>query len=432
MRALLVLLAVGLIALFAWITLGESPTEESDDDRPSAEKPREHLVVPPVVEPDPVATETAKKGVPAPAAGPGEPAAPPVVEHLATVRGRVVDEKGEGVAGVFVRSNESSKSGSGETAADGSFTIGVQAGEHVLTVAGLGIVSPEGGVAIKAPADKVVIRVTRIRIGRGTVVTEADGKPVASATVRLTLSTGGWSQTNCNALGVFGFDLSDPGYDNPRMRFTVLVTADGYVDAELADLTLEEVLPDASLIVKLVQDIVVEPGRLSGRVRYDTGAPFYGSLTLSFSSEGKAGEIFRIETNEQGEFLVPKVAAGEYVLRSAPHGESILRETGKTLVIPPGGEATTEFTLTRGGDLKFKATGRDGKVLENVELFITDEEGTETRTFRLVHAEGTIRDIAPGKVKLRVAKDGYTTAESEVTVVKDQAVEASVQLEEKR
>ncbi|MEN8151134.1 MAG: carboxypeptidase-like regulatory domain-containing protein, partial [Planctomycetota bacterium] len=132
------------------------------------------------------------------------------------------------------------------------------------------------------------------------------------------------------------------------------------------------------------------------------------------------------------EFVVPKVAAGEYVLRTAPHGESILRETGKTLVIPPGGEETTEFTIVRGGDVKISVTGPDGKVLENVELIVTGEDETEPRTFRMAVASGTIRDVAPGKARFRVAKDGYATAESEVTVVKDQVVTASVRMEKKR
>jgi hypothetical protein len=232
--------------------------------------------------------------------------------------------------------------------------------------------------------------------------------------------------------GHFGFDLTDDRYSDPRLRFTVLVTADGYEDATVADLSLDQVRPRASLTVKLVRAVAVEPGRLRGTVRYDTGAPFHGSLTLSFSREGKAGEIFKVETNEKGEFLVPEIKPGEYVLRSAPHGESLLRETGKTLRIPPGGEETTEFTLTRGGDLKVSVTGPDGNPVKESKVEVTTGDRTRLRTFVLPEGAAVLPDLTPGKVRVRVTKPGYETAEMEATVVKDQVTELDVRLSEAR
>ncbi|MEN8152346.1 MAG: carboxypeptidase-like regulatory domain-containing protein, partial [Planctomycetota bacterium] len=152
MRALLVLLAVGLIVLLAWITFSDSPPDEPAFDRPEEEEVRTRLEAPPVVEPDPSPAGPAKEDSPKPAAGDRPEATPPAAEPIVSLRGHVLDADDEGVAGVWVRSSESMRSGSAETAADGSFTLGVTAGPHVLTVAGIGVRSPEGGVEVTAPA----------------------------------------------------------------------------------------------------------------------------------------------------------------------------------------------------------------------------------------------------------------------------------------
>jgi len=348
------------------------------------------------------------------------------------IHGRVVDSDGVGVAGVKVVTGTIVLF-SAETDEDGRFVFkGMPKENFRLNVQGLEVTLAGEAPQVIAPARGVVLTVKRLRMGYGVVVTEDDGKPVAGATVRLTLSSGGWSQVEADEKGRFAFDLTDIRYSDPRLRFTVLVTAGGFEDATVADLTLEQVRPAAKLTVKLIRAVVVEPGRLRGRVLYDTGDPFHGSLTLSFSTEGKAGEIFRIATNEKGEFLVPKVVPGEYVLRSAPHGESILRETGKTLRIPPGGEETTEFTLTRGGDLKLTVTGPDGAAVKEAAVAVLDEGGAERRSFILPLGTAVIPDLVPGKVRIRVSKTSLETAETEVTVVKDQVTDATVRLSEAR
>jgi len=349
-----------------------------------------------------------------------------------SIRGRVVDAGGEGVPGVSVMTGDVTLA-TVKTDDEGRFLLSGMPKEPLLLYArALEVTMAGEAPEVTPPAHGVTIVVKRLRLGFGTVTAEDDGKPVAGATVRLTLSLGGWSQVEADAKGRFAFDLTDERYSDPRLRFTVLVTAGGFEDATVEALTLEQVRPHASLAVKLIRAVIVEPGRLRGRVLYDTGDPFHGALTLSFSREGRAGEIFRIETNEKGEFLVEKVPPGEYVLRTAPHGESILRETGKTLVIPPGGEETTEFTLTRGGDVSVKITGEDGAALADVDVVVIDEDGAEQRRFHIPDGAGIVPDLPPGQVRIRVTKAGYGTTESEVTVVKDQVTDLAVRLSETR
>ena len=74
------------------------------------------------------------------------------------------------------------------------------------------------------------------------------------------------------------------------------------------------------------------------------------------------------------------VPPGEYQLRSAPHRSNILRETGKQLVITPGGEESTEFTLARGGDVQLKVVAADGGVAEGATVSLLGPEGAPTDT----------------------------------------------------
>jgi hypothetical protein len=267
-------------------------------------------------------------------------------------------------------------------------------------------------------------------------VTEVGQIGIPGATVKLVIRGPAGSQTWKIATlpnGRFTLDLSDDKYASEKLRYDVYASADGYEDASLTDLTIDDLLPDAKLRVPLVRAPVRQPGRLRGRALYDTGDPFgHAQFTLSFGAEGKAGQVFRVTTDENGEFVIEGVPSGEYVLRTAPRRSLVLRDTGKTLVIPPGGEETTEFVFTRGGDLEVRVSGFDGRAVDGAEVRVLDEAGRPGDPYPAGKGGVVIHDLAPGVVRIKVSAPGHRAEEVSVTVEKGDRATVPVRLEEKR
>jgi len=154
-------------------------------------------------------------------------------------------------------------------------------------------------------------------------------------------------------------------------------------------------------------------------------------MTLSFSPEGKAGQVERIETDEDGNFLIEGVPPGEYRLRSAPHRSNILRETGQRLVITPGGEENTEFTLIRGGDVALQVRGPGGDPVEGTIVSVLDGAGEVMDTLPLSGGAGSLLDLPPGETRLRISAPGYEGQTVTATVQKDSSVPVTVHLRER-
>jgi len=366
--------------------------------------------------------------------------------------GRVIDETGAPVEGVEAvayrdptlvgrgllpaRAGLSQFGGSAISDEQGRFRIGGLTKE-ALTVIARGIAIRMEGDPLEATPGTTDLRIVviRLRLATGVVIAEEGGKGIGAATVRLEFERNGRigaQIVNTYEDGRFAFDLSESRFSGDGIRFHLRISADGYEETSLEDLTVEDLAPKAKLRVSMVKAAPLEPGRLRGRVLYDTGAPFVGSLTLSFAREGKAGQVYRIETDEQGDFLIEGVPPGEYLLRSAPHRSNILRETGKQLVITPGGEESTEFTLVRGGDLRLKVVAADGGVAEGATVSVLGPDGTPADTLAVTKGGAVLLDLAPGEVRLRVSAPGHHDETVTATVEKDGAVPLTVHLREKR
>jgi hypothetical protein len=351
-----------------------------------------------------------------------------------TLAGRVVDPKGAGVADVEVvafrdaaltdpdilpaREGLSRFGGTALTDEEGDFRIGGLSPDPLVVAArGLGI-RMEGEPVPATPGVMAVrIVVVRLRLATGLVLADEDGRGIEAATVRLEFAPpaggGGAQIVTTFSDGRFAFDLSDPRLSAEGMKFHLRIAAEGYEERSIENLSAEDLAPEAKLRVPLLKAAPQEPGRLRGRVLYDTGAPFHGSMTLSFSPEGKAGQVERIETDEDGNFLIEGVPPGEYRLRSAPHRSNILRETGQRLVITPGGEENTEFTLIRGGDVALQVRGPGGDPVEGTIVSVLDGAGEVMDTL------------------LRISAPGYEDQTVTATVQKDSSVPVTVHLRER-
>jgi hypothetical protein len=294
------------------------------------------------------------------------------------------------------------------------------------------------GDPVKAAAGATGIRlaVRRLRIATGRVVADDSGSGVDGATVGLVIRLPKEAYEMIRKTlddGRFAFDLSGDEFSDERLRLDLRISAEGFEDRDLTDLRIDDVAFEANLEVRLVRAVPQEPGRLRGRVLYDTGRPFAGgSMTLSFSREGKVGQVFRLETDERGEFLLEGIIPGEYELRSAPRRSVVLRETGRTLVIPPGGEATTEFTIPRGGDVEVTVTTDRGDPVTGAEVHVVDAEGEAVDAVAVVDGRATLFDALPGRLTLKVTAPGHREETIRVEVTRDQLTRAEVQLSEKR
>ncbi len=368
------------------------------------------------------------------------------------VSGTVVDEKGRPVAGAEVTAYRGEKApspavlparagvpawgGVAVTDEAGRYTVSGLSPEPVLlAVRGLGILMAGDPVEAVPGASGVTLVVKRLRLATGRVTAGEGGPAVGGATVRLEIRgpRGGVALLSRTLPdGRFAFDLSEDRYASPALRFDVLVSAEGFEDASLTGLLLGDLLPEAELRIPLVRAVPEEPGRLRGRVTYEEGEPFRGTLTLSFGREGQAGRVFRAATDEDGNFLLEGIPPGEYVLRTAPRSSRVLRETGKRLVIPPGGEETVELTFERGGDLEIRIEDAEGKAPREAAAVLLDGEGKETGTFPAVGGVVRLTDLVPGPVRVRVTAPGHLPETVEAETEKGRLTRVEVRLREKR
>lgn len=355
------------------------------------------------------------------------------------ISGRVVTEDGDPVAGAEVvayRDESLAASvllpgprgagawgGRAATGPSGEFRVaGLGDGDFFLRAEGVGIRMAGDPVVAVAGATNVRIVVKRIRVATGLVLSLDGRKPVAGATVTLTARSPAWSVrllVPTDEAGRFVVDLSDERFGAEGLRFDVQIAGDAFEDFARNDLTLAQVSPEGALTLELVPAPPQEPGTLRGRVLYDTGEPFAnGRLKLSFSREMRAPQIFDTETGPDGSFEVSGITPGEYSLRTASENERVLRDSGKRLLIPPGGTETTEITLPRGGDLVISVVDPRGDPVKDAQVTVYDAEGAALGSWILSGA-ARIPDVTPGKVTVRAIAPGFAPGEAAATAVKD-------------
>ncbi len=368
-----------------------------------------------------------------------------------TITGRVVDTEGRAIpdAAAGARSPDLRLPGGGlpgrvaigrfssaATEPDGTFRLtGLLPGTLLVRADALGFKMMAEPKEVSAGETGVVIELQRRLLLTGRILREADGRPIPGVTVKLEIRTRQFTGSQffkTVADGRFSFDLTQEDLEDQEVELTLRVSGAGYVELTATALSLEELSPARKYVLRLIEAVPEEPGILIGRVLYDTGAPFVGSLTLSFSREGSAGDIFRVRTDDEGRFKLPGIPPGEYRLHTAPHSTEVLLETGKVILITAGGEEMTEFTIPRGGDVKITVTDDRGEIVADAEAALLDATGATIRVHPARDGAIVFHDLEPGEVRFKVTAPGYGFATLTATIEKDRAVGLSARLPEAR
>jgi hypothetical protein len=165
----------------------------------------------------------------------------------------------------------------------------------------------------------------------GTVTNSATGEPVKKA--RVTLAPAGEHKdayaANTDASGHFLIDEVDAG------RFSLTASRSGFIQpksAHAAVLTLEKGQKMKEIVIKLAPE-----GVISGRILDTDGDPLEGVDVECMSIEYQRGKrqlvaSHRTNVDEIGEFRLPRLAAGKYIIRATSYDEMPVQER-------PGGAA---------------------------------------------------------------------------------------------
>jgi protocatechuate 3,4-dioxygenase beta subunit len=346
------------------------------------------------------------------------------VDRGGEARGVVVDASGNPVANAFVRADAEIGVAHPTARTDGAggFVLrGLAPGKYdiVASSAAAGTEEHER-VEITERRDATGIRV---QLGRGArvsgTVTDADGKPVAGASVNVNGPASAHVETKedgsfvANGLkaGTYGITITT---DTLRLRF---VSSAG-----------EDAGDSVSVTVTAAEDVkrafVVERrnGFIEGRVVDTHGAPlpdfFVDALRVSrgksmrrgYSSAGGA----RAVTDATGRFRIEKLAEGEYNVRAYRQSGAQAFATGVTT-----GTTDVRVQVTAGAMIG-TVVGPDGKRPDRFTVnFSSGRRGGVSRSENMFHSDGAfaLAELPPGTYDVSIdAPEGEGTA---TAVVKD-------------
>ncbi len=367
------------------------------------------------------------------------------------IAGRVVDTDGRGIVGASVAGRctdlhlpdgalpgrvAAGRFAAAASDADGNFRLnGLVPGTLMVFADALAYEMTGEPREVPAGETGVVIELRRLLLLTGRILSDLDGKAISSATVTLEVRTARFTEIlffKDLVSGRFSFDLTGKDLEGEEVELTLMVTALGHAEQSARGLSLEDLRPEKKYVLRLIETVPEEPGTLIGRVLYDTGAPFLGTLTISLPRPGRAAEIFRVRTDKEGRFTLPGVPPGEYPLYTAPHRTEILLDTGNVLLIPSGGEVRTEFTIIRGGDVEISVTGDRGEQIDGAEVSLLDESGEAVMMQPMVDGKTTFLDLAPGEFRFQVSAPGHQAVTLTTRIEKDTTASLHARLPETR
>jgi uncharacterized GH25 family protein len=341
----------------------------------------------------------------------------------AAVLGLVVDPKGEPIAGAEVRAAAAQQEGmpilrphdngpaDAVTAADGSFRIDDRSpGESVnLTIThpsyGPGSLP---GVAVPAAAPVRVVLQPAGRVAGRTV--DADGKPVAGATVYLSeqtaVSFGGQTAMVGSGRGHrgvtddeggFAFEGVSPG----SLRLTA--QAPRYQEAELANLELKGGEDLSSLEIVLKAGATIE-----GRVLSPDGPMPDAEVTVVESSAGDFGySSLRARTDGDGQYRIDGVPPGKRTLEARAEGyRRAVRDVEVAARTP-----AVDFQLERGLEASGRVVDDGGAPVAGAQLILIAGRDFRDAQRTLSEADGGFRiaGLQEGSYTLRASKEGYAS-----------------------
>ncbi|WP_175480088.1 carboxypeptidase-like regulatory domain-containing protein [Natrinema salaciae] len=230
-------------------------------------------------------------------------------------------------------------------------------------------------------------------------VTDADGEPVANATV-----TAGDQETTTAADGSYELEL-EPG------EYALAVSADGYEDAS-ENVTVEA---DATATVDVTLDAESTTGTIGGVVTDAAGEPVANATVAAGDQQ--------TTTSESGCYALV-LEPGEYALAVSADGyenasEDVTVDAGTTTTV----NVTLELESTT-GTVEGTVTDADGEPVANATVTAGDQEAT-------TDANGSyVLELEAGDYTVTVSADGYEDASEDVTVEADATTTADVTLQQ--
>lgn len=308
-----------------------------------------------------------------------------VREGLA-IRGRVVDEAGEGVARMTVSAHPVVDPNAARTQTtfrsqwsdrDGSFELaGLLPGRYELSTTDLygTLRVPESLVIELEQSDHDEVRVVVSATGtvRGRVLDE-DGEPVRNAVIMAMLADGkGYGRSRSNDRGEFELDGLTPGStrlmasDGEPQSGTSILRKPGSKDDEPPGELVEVV---ANEVVETTMIVESRSGRITGIVKDDSGAPVVDAFVdVERMSESAGASVAAARrsarwswgtepalTDEDGRFVLTGLADGKFIVRANRKGggdallEGVALGSDVELVIASTNELSGTVRLPEGG-----------------------------------------------------------------------------------
>lgn len=362
------------------------------------------------------------------------------VSRGATVRGSLVDAKGDAVGGQMVVARAiagPAAKGPGAigmtsfslpSAPDGSFRIhGLAAGTHTVTTPdGFGGPATEGvevEVEEGGTVEGVVLHVRETAEVRGTVQ-DAQGDPVVAARVRARPDKGRGTDVFTDATGAFVLPRLPPGGGNLRVN-------EGRFDSELRAPGADPSAPtghryDAPAGEVTEVALVVEPvdGTIEGSVVDSEGAPvgdaFVDLIRQSERPGSAARNLGRLNaawghqptlTDLSGEFRIAGVPDGKYTVQAMRKGGG----AGFASDVAVGSRIVLE--VLDPSRISGTVALDDGSVPERFKVKLTELDSYVTSTESYYRGEGrwSMGGLRPGSYRINAtAADGTAIAEVEV------------------
>ncbi|WP_226005885.1 carboxypeptidase regulatory-like domain-containing protein [Natrinema salinisoli] len=314
-----------------------------------------------------------------------------------TVEGTVTDADGDPIAGATVTVGNETVT----TAADGSYAVDLETGDYTLTVSADAYEETSEDVTVEADTTTTVDVTLELTPTDGTLegtVTDADGEPIAGATVAVDDQ-----QTTTDENGSYSLELEAGDY-------TLAVSAEGYEDAS-QNVTIE-------VETTTTADVTLEerPGSVEGTVTDADGEPVAGA-TVTVGDQ-------QTTTGENGSYAVD-IEPGEYTLEISAEG---YQDASEDVTVEAGGTTTADVTLEpvpTDGTLEGTVTDTDGEPIADATVSAGDLETTtdENGTYSL--------QLEAGDYTLEVSAEGYEDASEDVTVEVESTTTADVTLEER-
>jgi hypothetical protein len=319
-----------------------------------------------------------------------------VLDPAVSVAGRVVRADGRGVAGVRVTASAEMQANPREpveTDEGGVFLVGDLTPGVFSIEAQHPKLGAIGSRMVEAPARDVVFTLPAAGSVRGRAVDAQSREPVRGFEVSVASSEEDdrWQRVGTvdGAAGAFLVE------DVPEGVVTVSVTAEGYANASVEDVTVQADAEPAEVEVALQADVAV-----TGQVTNESGAPVQAHLNAEAKGGGASGSA-----TSDGE--------GRYELRGLPAGEMEIRAQAKgyvqeTRTADTRQGARVDLVLKRGLSLRGEVVS-DGAPVGMVGVFANGTGRGGSTTYATTDERGrfTLEGLVPGRYVVTArASDG--------------------------